>query len=156
MADMLVKLYDLPDPTSGILKLGTQGISIRRAMPYEKSIVTNWVRDSFNQPWADECDVAFSRQPVTCFIATRNGQVVGFACHEATCRGFFGPTGVCPDHRGRGIGHALFLSCLQDMASSGYSYAIIGGAGPTEFYERTVGAIVIPVSSPGIYRDRLK
>jgi len=31
----------------------------------------------------------------------------------------------------------------------GYVYAIIGSAGPTDFYERTVGAIVIPDSEPG-------
>lgn len=156
MPDCLVKLYTLPPLEPLTSQLKEMGVTIRPAMPYEKTIVTGWVRDTFNQAWADECDVTFSRQPVSCHIATRNGQVIGFACHEATCRGFFGPTGVCPHHRGRGIGHALLLSCLHAMAASGHAYAIIGGAGPTEFYERTVGAIVIPDSSPGVYRDRLK
>jgi hypothetical protein len=38
----------------------------------------------------------------------------------------------------------------------GYVYGIIGRAGPIEFYQKTVGAIVIPDSDPGIYTDLLK
>jgi len=42
------------------------------------------------------------------------------------------------------------------MYASGYAYAIVGGADKLGFYEKTIGAIEIPGSSPGIYRDRLK
>jgi hypothetical protein len=38
----------------------------------------------------------------------------------------------------------------------GYVYGIIGGVGPIEFYEKTVGAVVVPDSDPGIYSDLLK
>jgi hypothetical protein len=38
----------------------------------------------------------------------------------------------------------------------GYVYAIIGAAGPVHFYQKTVGAIVIPGSEPGIYTDLLR
>jgi hypothetical protein len=38
----------------------------------------------------------------------------------------------------------------------GYAYAIIGDVGPSEFYERTVGATQIPNSEPGIYAGLLK
>jgi hypothetical protein len=37
----------------------------------------------------------------------------------------------------------------------GYVYAIIGHAGPIEFYQKTVGAIIIPDSDPGIYTNLL-
>jgi predicted N-acetyltransferase YhbS len=57
--------------------------------------------------------------------------------------------------RGQGIGKALFLSCLHAMAANGYAYAIIGSAGPADFYAKTVGAVEIEGSSPGIYPDRL-
>lgn len=33
---------------------------------------------------------------------------------------------------------------------------IVGAAGPVRFYPKTVGAIVIPDSEPGIYTDLLK
>jgi len=38
----------------------------------------------------------------------------------------------------------------------GYAYAIIGDVGPSAFYERTVGAIQIPDSAPGIYAGLLQ
>jgi hypothetical protein len=38
----------------------------------------------------------------------------------------------------------------------GYVYAIVGAAGPVPFYQKTVGAIVIPDSEPGIYMGLLK
>ena len=38
----------------------------------------------------------------------------------------------------------------------GYVYAIIGAAGPVRFYQKAVGAIIIPDSEPGIYADPLQ
>lgn len=156
MPDMLVKLYDLPDKEPLIKALKEKGIIIRTAMPYEKHHVTEWVRNSFSRNWESECDVSFTNHPVSCFIATEAGQIIGFACYDSTCKNFFGPTGVAVDKRGRGIGKALLLSCLSAMRAKGYAYAIIGGVGPTDFYSKTVGAVIIEDSSPGIYQDRLK
>ena len=155
MPDMLVKLYDLPEVASLVKRLAEQAIVIRRAMPYEKGPIVDWVRCSFGDGWASECDVAFGNHPVSCFVATETGDIIGFACHDSTCRNFFGPIGVTEKKRGFGIGKALFLSCLHAMAAHGYAYAIIGGAGPTTFYVDAVGAVPIEGSSPGVYRDQL-
>ena len=38
------------------------------------------------------------------------------------------------------------------MREEGYVYAIIGGVGPVKFYEKCVGAQLIPDSDPGVYR----
>ena len=156
MADMLVKLYDLPPVEPLIEKLAAAGVNVRRARAYEKVAVLSWVESRYRPEWKGECDVAFSNHPVSCFIATHEGAVAGFACYESTCRNYFGPTGVDEALRGRGIGKALFLSCLHAMAGIGYAYAIIGGVGPAEFYKRVAGALEIPGSTPGIYRDRFK
>lgn len=153
MSDMLVKLYDLPDVQFLLEGLKDQGVVVRRAMPYEKHCVVNWVRDTFSAKWASECDVAYSHHPASCFIATEQGNIIGFACYDSSCKDFFGPTGVGKTARGRGIGKALLLSCLHAMAANGYAYAIIGGVGPVDFYTKTVGAVEIEGSSPGIYRD---
>jgi len=48
------------------------------------------------------------------------------------------------------------IASLWGLRELGYVYAIIGRAGPVEFYEKTVGAIVIPDSDPGIYTNLLK
>ena len=156
MADMLVKLYDLPEVAPLIRSLSGQGVVIRTARAYEKHLVVEWVGGLFGRGWASECDVAFSNHPVSCLIATEGGRIIGFACFDCTCKNFFGPTGVSETKRGLGIGKALFLACLHAMAADGYAYAIIGGPGPGDFYVRTAGATTIEGSSPGIYRDGLK
>jgi hypothetical protein len=61
-----------------------------------------------------------------------------------------------PSHRGRGIGGALLIAGLWGLADLGYAYGIIGAAGPVEFYQKTVNAIVIPDSVPGVYTDMVK
>ena len=155
MADLLVKLYELPEVAPLVKTLADQGVLIRRAMPYEKHLVTSWVRESFGEGWASECDVAFSKNPTACFLATQKGKILGFACRDSTCPNFFGPTGVAEGQRGRGISKALLLSCLHAMSAQGYAYAIIGHAGSADYYITTVGAVPIGGSSPGVYRDPL-
>lgn len=153
--DMLVKLYDLPPADAVLARLREHGIVVRRALAPEKHTVVGWVRENFSAGWASETEVAFARQPVSCFIAVKAGTVVGFACHDATCRNFFGPTGVVPQARQGGVGTGLLFACLGAMKEQGYGYAIIGGVGPAEYYARTTGATLIEGSEPGIYRGLL-
>jgi ribosomal protein S18 acetylase RimI-like enzyme len=153
--DMLVKLYALPDSRDAYEHLLKIGITTRRALAPEKHKVVAWVRKTFSEAWASEVEVAFSRQPVSCFIAVQQKNILGFACHDATCPNFFGPTGTDPNARKNGIGTALLLACLEAMKQQGYGYAIIGGVGPAEFYQKVVGAIPIEGSAPGVYRGLL-
>jgi GNAT superfamily N-acetyltransferase len=120
-----------------------------------KHKVAAWVRENFAEGWASETEIAFGHQPISCFIAVREGRVVGFACHDATCRNFFGPTGVEPEARKNGIGTGLLFACLEDMRQQGFGYAIVGGVGPTAFYSKAVGAVPIEGSEPGVYRGLL-
>ena len=107
MADMLVKLYEFAPDLNLRRKLESKGFTVRRALPPERSTVLRWVAEEFGKEWADECAVAFARQPSTCFIALQEDGLAGFSCCEATCRDFFGPTGVRPDLRRQGLGKAL-------------------------------------------------
>jgi len=50
----------------------------------------------------------------------------------------------------------LLVLSLLGLRELGYVYAIIGAAGPVHFYQKAVGAIVIPDSEPGIYSSPLK
>ncbi|WEK54074.1 MAG: GNAT family N-acetyltransferase [Candidatus Cohnella colombiensis] len=156
MPDMLVKLYDLPSFESVEQYEQRTGITIRRAIAPEKHIIEAWVEKHFHTGWVSECEVALSRSPITCIIATENGKLLGFACYDATTKGFFGPTGVDESERGRGIGKMLLMYSLYLMRLDGYGYAVIGGAGPTEFYAKTTGAIVIENSEPGVYKGMLR
>ena len=152
MSDLLVNLLKLPS----LDQLKDENINIRRAQPFEITPVREFIEKNFSVAWADEIFVGFANKPVTVIIATRDGRVIGFAGYECTRKAFFGPTGVAADERGRGIGTALLIASLWGLRELGYVYGIIGGAGPVEFYQRAVGAIVIPESAPGIYTDLLK
>jgi ribosomal protein S18 acetylase RimI-like enzyme len=154
--DYLVNLSLLKPEPELDERMRKAGVTIRRALAPELELVTGWVRKTFGAGWSGETAVAFMRQPPTCFLATRDERLVGFACHESIARGFFGPTGVDKAVRGLGIGHALLLASLLDLKTMGYGYAIIGDVGPSAFYERTVGATPIPNSEPGIYAGLLK
>ncbi|KRD49954.1 GNAT family N-acetyltransferase [Ensifer sp. ENS10] len=152
MPDMLVRLYALPaEPQS---RLGS-GISIRRAMAPERRLVVSWIEKTFGAGWAGEAEAAFSSTPTRMHVAVHDEKIVGFACHDVTALGFFGPTGVDEGMRGQGIGEALLLASLTAMREAGYGYAVIGGVGPAKFYERVAGAIEIPDSTPGIYAGML-
>lgn len=149
---MLVNLLKLPS----LGRLNDESINIRRAQPFELSRVREFIKENFSVAWADEISVGFTHQPLSVVIATRAGRIIGFAGYECTRKAFFGPTGVAENERGRGIGTALLVASLWSLRELGYVYAVIGGAGPTDFYQRTVGAVVIPDSEPGIYVDLLK
>ena len=152
MPDLLVNLLKLPlldaEPA--------REFNVRRAQPFELTPVRRFVAENFSQRWADEISVGFARHPISVFIATIDREIAGFAGYECTRRGFFGPTGVVPAAQGKGVGRALLLASLWALREVGYVYAIIGAAGPVRFYQKTVGAIIIPDSEPGIYTDMLK
>ncbi len=152
---MLVRLYDLPNSAALYEKIESHGITLRRARAFEKHTVANFARQNFSEKWASEVEVAITRQPVSCWIATRDKEIIGFSCYETTQRGFFGPTGVIESARGTGLGKVLLFKALESLRDMGYAYGIIGGVGPREFYEKNCGAIEIPGSDPGIYSDIL-
>src|SRR5713226_8762600 len=156
MPDMLVNLLKLPPLEPFLDQQKEAGVNIRRAEPFEITPVRDFIETNFSVTWADEISIGFANKPVSVYIATRAGRVIGFAAYECTRKAFFGPTGVVESERGRGIGKALLIASLWGLRELGYVYAVIGGAGPTDFYKRAVGAIVIPDSEPGIYVDLLK
>lgn len=151
MPDMLARLYDLPDAAPLRERVAGAGFRIRRADPWDRLRLREFIRANFQELWAIEADRAFSNTPITCHLAITGRQIAGFAVYESTRRGYFGPTGVREDLRGNGLGAALLLACLESMREMGYGYAIIGGVGPIAFYEKIVGAFVIPGSDPGVY-----
>lgn len=156
MTDMLVKLYALPELEPLIKQQAELGIAIRRAMSPEKHIILKWVRTFFGASWESQCDLAMGRHPISCFIAVQENQIIGFACYDGTVKDVFGPTGVSEQCRGQGTGKALLLIALHDMHAQGYVYAVIGGAGPKDFYTKAVGAVEIADSSPGFYQGMLR
>lgn len=153
--DLLVNLYSRKMET---LRQRVEAVpaTIRVALPPEQHIIKDWVRTHFSEYWVSEVTAAMAHQPPGCLIATIDGQLVGFACYDATARGFFGPTGVAEDQRGKGMGLALLYHALMAMKAQGYAYAVIGSAGPVDFYVDAAGALPIPGDGEDIYQGLLR
>jgi len=139
MPDLLVKLYELPVKAPDL----AQTITIRPVMAAEISAVRVWIESHFSRGWADEFERGAHASPIGSIIAVEERKVVGFACYDASALGLFGPTGVDPSQRGKGVGTALLFAALNAMKVKGHVYAVIGWAGPVDFYAHHVGAIPI-------------
>lgn len=155
MQDMLVNLLNLPSADTICSKLEKEGIKICRAMAPNMYQVIEFVEKVTGLRAKGEASVCFSKNPISCFIAVKGNEIIGYACYEATMRDFFGPTEVLQKYRGKGIGTALLIKSLEGLRDMGYAYAIIGGVGPQEFYRKTVRATLIKGSNPGVYKDML-
>ena len=151
--DMLVNLTGIEE------KEAPEGIKIKRAFPGDMYKILDFVCENFGEGWKGEAAYALMQQPPKCWIAVKDGKVIGFACHDASAKDFFGPTGVSKDMRGRGIGEALLRRTLISMREEGYAYAIIGWVGDAaEFYEKAVGAKYIDGGEPqnSVYRNMIR
>lgn len=154
MSDLLVRLYDLP-VFEAEERVRASGVSVRRAISPERSLILDWIGKHFYPGWVSEAAVGLSQQPPTVYIAVRQQELLGFACYDTTAKGFFGPTGVDEAMRGQGIGEALLIVTLRAMREAGYAYGVIGDPGPVGFYTRRLDALEIPRSSPGHYAGML-
>jgi GNAT superfamily N-acetyltransferase len=156
MSDMLIKLYAIDDDWHFFTEQKRLGIDIRKPIGAENHVIVDWVSTHFSAGWASETDAAITNRPRTCFIAVKKNVIIGFACYDATALGFFGPIGVEKAHRKKGTGTALMTACLLDMKLKGYGYAIVGAVENAEYYKKAVGALEIPDSAPGIYKNRVQ
>lgn len=156
MTNMLVNLRQVNEDLLLKEDLSKQGIKIVRATMPDRKAIVEWVKRNSSIYAAGECEGAFSQSPISCFIAVKEKQLIGYACYNATAKDFFGPTRVKDEFRGLGIGKMLLIESLIAMRYEGYEYAIIGGVGPVEFYQKVVGAVVIENESSDLYDDFYK
>lgn len=156
--DMLVNLYRLEDQNYRYEKVAQEGIRILRAMAGNTTLVQKFVLREFPDTpvWVDECAVALTRQPVSCFLAVYENQIIGFSCYDATARGMVGPIGVAEEFRGMGIATVLVDSCMQAMREMGYAYAVIGWVSSPGFYKKICNAVEIADSEPGVYERNVE
>ncbi|WP_336498427.1 GNAT family N-acetyltransferase [Psychrobacillus sp. FJAT-51614] len=120
---------------------------IRKVKKNDFQHLTYFVENNFSSDWSQTIKEAFSTSEPSIYIALdKNREIVGFAAFDIykNKKGHFGPMGVASSNRVTGIGYSLLHHCLKDMSDIGYEYAIIGGAGPIEFYEKACNAVVIP------------
>lgn len=152
MADLLVPLYGLAEPSV------PEGYILRRPMASESSLLQSRIEENFSSGWSSEVLPALGRTPPSMRIAlcSETLSLAGFCAWDCTALGFLGPVGVLKGHRGKGLGRGLVLAVLHDMLGFGYGYAVVGDAGPEDFFRGVCSAVVIENSEPGIYRRAVR
>ena len=146
LPDMIVRLAGLPDPRPIERRLADEGYAVQRATIRRRPAVAAFIERHFSERWALGTAAAYSRRPVSLFVALSGDEIVGFAAYDCSYRGYLGPMGVREELRGIGLGSALLLRTLEDMAGRAYKWAVIGEVDPVTFYEKVCGAVVIPGS----------
>lgn len=150
MADMLINLYEVD---YNQLKELDNRIKIKKVLAPDRRKVIKFVKQNFNENFVDECIASLSNNPITCYIAVKDFNIVGFISYEATAKNFVGPMGIMENERNKGIGKALMLKCLLSMKEMGYAYAIIGSSSEKniKFHQKVSNAQVISSDTLGIY-----
>jgi len=125
--------------------IAAHGFELRRASA-EDGPALHELAGEFLPSWAFEAELALrGNDPAAVHVAVQreSGRLAAFAAHDGNNRGlgWFGPAGARPEYRGKGLGGALLVRCLLDVAATGADHAIIAWIGPRDFYERMVGAV---------------
>jgi mycothiol synthase len=113
---------------------------VQRVSGPTRERVLGFVAQHFGHAWRFECENARSRL----FFIEHDGEIAGFAAHDANNRGlgFFGPTGVAESMRGRGFGTLLLHASLADLRAMGYTRVVIPWTDAIDFYAKACGAVV--------------
>ncbi|GLC89924.1 GNAT family N-acetyltransferase [Lysinibacillus piscis] len=139
--DMVASLREYSFP-----HIPTSTIIFRKVEQSDATSLKSFVQREFGSGWLEAIEMGFLQENIPIFIAVEEQEIVGFACFDVVRRkkGLFGPMGTSLTNRVQGIGYTLLHLCLNEMKKIGYEYAVIGEAGPLEFYEKACGAIAIP------------
>lgn len=127
-------------------RLAEQGVSVRRAEPYDVPTLTAFARTTFGGSWDIELLHSIGRDDAGCHVAVRtpaaggDPELLGFAAYGSSRPSWFGPMGTAPGAQGLGIGSVLLRRCLRDQRAAGHLRAQIGWVGPVPFYARGAGA----------------
>ena len=92
--------------------------------------------------WAFEVGRAADGPRRAVHAAWLGGAPVAFAAADGNNQGlgWFGPAGTAPAHRGKRLGEALLVRCLEDVRGLPEA-GVIAWIGPKAFYAKAVGAV---------------
>ncbi len=136
MGELLNLVVDLDDRFAAPRAGDEGGLRLVPSAPAGERVLA-WIDEEFGGGWSSEAHAG------TNALAFRGDAPVGFAtfdpkglrfrwlrglAHERDV-GIFGPFGVAPQERGRGVGRALLLHALAGLRERGYARAVIPAVG---------------------------
>jgi len=117
------------------------GVTLRRVVSDDDAAaVLALCERAFQPSWRHEAARGIEHGACHAAFDDADGTLLGFAAHSVNRAGWFGPTGVDPDQRRRGVGGPLLAACLLDLKVAGFQRCEISWIGPTGFYAKAAGA----------------
>jgi GNAT superfamily N-acetyltransferase len=118
------------------------GYEVRRATTGDEPGLLEWVAHTFHPVWSFEVGRALAGPRRAVHVALQDGAFVAFAAADGNNQGlgWFGPAGTAAAHRGKKLGEALLLRCLDDVRDLPEG-GVIAWIGPKAFYARACGAV---------------
>ena len=118
--------------------VATRGYEVRRARGDEAGALGAAIAAEFGGAWPFEVARALDGGGV--WVAVKDGEYAAFAAHDGNNQGlgWFGPAGTWAAHRGRGLGEAVLLQCLREVAAA-HPRCEVAWVGPRRFYEQCAG-----------------
>jgi len=138
--DYEIDLLDFYVPTvitKAEARLG--GTVVRRAKPSERERFTRWAAEMFSPFWGFEASETFKFDPPKLWIGEQDSKTLGFSVYGALEPHWFGPIGVDPDSRNRGLGSVLLFKALASMREEGQRMAVIPWTEHLFFYSQVPG-----------------
>jgi len=115
------------------------GIVFREASLKEKDKVLSWIKEKFSPGWATEAKMAFKEKWGGVWIAEEDEEILGFSVYGGLEPNWFGPIGVDPQKRRKGLGTILLYKTLKSMRERGQRYIIIPWTEHLFFYSQLPG-----------------
>jgi mycothiol synthase len=114
-------------------RLVAEGIGVRPVSPADLPDLMPFIQQAFGWDWyrfaQEYLAMLFGpgADDIVFLVATQHGRIVGY-CQQRRER--FGPFGVLPELRGRGIGRLLLFRCLEMALAQGFQCAWFLWTGP--------------------------
>lgn len=155
LRNLVVDLATVPTASREAAREVGRALGLELDMPLRvDDRTTAWIDDVFGGAWSSEATAGDN------VIARRDGAPVGFATFDARGLkfrwlrglarerdvGIFGPFGVEPDSRNKGLGRLLLSLALGELRVRGYARALIpavSGEWLTRYYVDVAGARVV-------------
>jgi GNAT superfamily N-acetyltransferase len=123
-------------------QIDVTGYELRRVDVTDRATLLAWIALRFAPVWAFEVGHAADGPRRAVHAAWLDGAPVAFAAADGNNQGlgWFGPAGTDAAHRGKRLGEALLVRCLEDVRGLPEA-GVIAWIGPKPFYAKTVGAV---------------
>jgi GNAT superfamily N-acetyltransferase len=122
-----------------VAEVRLEDATVRKAKLSERERFTKWATEVFSPFWGFEVSEAFKFDPPKLWIGEQAGKTLGFSVYGALEPHWFGPIGVDPNSRKRGLGSVLLFNSLVSMREEGQRIAVIPWTEHLFFYSQVPG-----------------